>query len=381
MKKSNAVNAITSRIDINKLRELLRRRPLELLLFEMGISSGLRINDLLNLRVCDITPAASVEAYPFTLEPPIKAALRQYLDVRNPAPDDFIFRKKRKNEPLSFSAITTIVKSWFEEAGISGHFSSRSLFKTWQYTSVNQADPGLERTFLEQPSPYDLTPINTKSVNIQVQEELFKGIITGALPAGTKLSPSGLAKQLNVNVVHVKIALAHLEEQGLIEPGRTKSCIVKAVTPEDILEICDIRLILEEFALEKIRYSWSRKTGALLEQILAKWKLSRDVVECVHYHSIFHSMLYNDTHRPLLLDYIKNLSNRMNALHIRAYATTVDMRGQGDMDIYPHKLILETIQTGNFDKAKQLLHTNILEGRANCLAHLEMIKQNKSTTF
>ncbi len=71
----------------------------------------------------------------------------------------------------------------------------------------------------------------------------------------------------------------------------------------------------------------------------------------------------------------------MNALHIRAYAPTVDMKGQGDMDICPHKLILETIQTGNFDKAKQLLHTNILEGRANCPAHLEMLKQNKSTTF
>lgn len=373
MEKLKTIVAIKSLKDIEVVRKLLSERPLELLLFEMGISSGLRINDLVNLRVCDIVPAASIESYPFTKEPPLKVALRKYLDVIKPAPDDFLFRKKRKNEPLSFSAVTTMVKSWFTEAGISGHFSSRSLYKTYQRYFNNHTGAGSKKPSSKQPLYYDLNPINTSSVHIQVQEELFKGIITGALPAGAKLSASRLAKQLKVNVVNVKIALAHLEEQGLVEPEGTRSCIVKALTPDGITEICDIRLTLEEFAFEKIRNCWSRKTGILLEKIIEKWELSRDVVECVHYHSVFHSMLYRDTHMPLLLDYIKNLSNRMNALHIRAHATMVNMKGQGDMDIMPHKLLLNAIQAGNFDKAKQLLQTNILDGRENCLAHLDML--------
>jgi DNA-binding GntR family transcriptional regulator len=379
LKQSNAIDMITSRNDITKLRTLLGSRPMELLLFEMGISSGLRISDLLNLRVRDLAPIDSIEPHAITIEPQVEAALREYLSVQNPAPDDFVFRKKRKNVPLSFSAITTIVKSWFEEAGIPGHFSSRSLYKTWQHNSMNHTDNSLETASSEQPLSYELTPININSVHVQVQEELYKGIITGTLSAGTRLSASRLASQLKVNVVHVRIALAHLEEQGLVETGKRKSCTVKALTPEDILEICDIRLLLEEFAFEKIRETWSPKTAVLLEQILERWELSRDLVECVHYHSIFHSMLYRDTHMPLLLDYIKNLSNRMNALHIRAYATTVNMKGQGDLDVDAHKFLLQTIQTGNFDKAKQLLHKNIVEGKANCLAHINMLRQNKST--
>jgi hypothetical protein len=55
------------------------------------------------------------------------------------------------------------------------------------------------------------------------------------------------------------------------------------------------------------------------------------------------------------------------------------MKGQGDLDVDAHKFLLQTIQTGNFDKAKQLLHKNIVEGKANCLAHIHMLRQNKST--
>jgi DNA-binding GntR family transcriptional regulator len=288
-----------------------------------------------------------------------------------------VFRKKRSNEPLSFSAVTTMVKSWFIEAGLAGNYSSRSLYKTWQHYSINSNGTTSDKSSGE---PYpDLSPINVNAVHVQVQEELFKGIITGALPAGSGLSAARLARQLGVGTVHVKIALAHLEEQGLVEGDGTKSCIVRSLTPDDIEEICAIRLMLEEFALDSIRKSWSEKTGMLLEQILAKWTLSRDLVECVHYHSIFHSMLYRDTKKPLLRSYIRNLSNRMNALHIKAYATTVNMKGQGDMDIQPHKLLLETIQAGDFDRAKQLLHKNIVEGRENCLAHLRMLMRRKPT--
>lgn len=379
-KEAHTVDAITSHNDITELRSLLEGRPLELLLFEMGIGSGLRIKDLLQLRVGDIASVEAPDVYPFMVVPQLKAALRKYLDAAQAGPEDFVFRKKRKNEPLSFSAITTMVKSWFEEAAIPGHYSSRSLHKTWLHNYEHQTKDGSnERDPLEQPSLHDLTPINFNSIEIQVQEELYKSIITGTLPAGTKLTASRLARQLEVNVVNVKIALAHLEEQGLVVAGKRKSFTVKALTSEDIIEICNIRLVLEKYSLERIRSVWSQETGELLEKILAKWELSRDVAECVHYHSLFHSMLYRDTQMPILLGYIKNLSSRMNALHIRNYATTTgELNEYGDMDINTHKLILKAVQSGNFEKAKKLLHTNIVESKKNCLVHIKMLQQKQN---
>ena len=378
MTKSNAIDAITTDDDIKKVRTLLNERPLELLLFELGISTGLRINHLLQLKVRDISSGQTVGTSAAKITPAAKTAIQEYLRSTKTQPEELVFRKKRKDEPLSLTAISTMVKSWFKDAGITGHFSSRSLYKTWQHQSADKNSQNNKNTSRKQTHPYDLIPINTDSVYVQVQEELYKGIITGAIPAGARLSINQIAKQLNVNAVHVRLALAHLVEQGLVENGRNRSYTVKALTPEDIIEICDIRLVLEEFAFEKIRRSWSQNTAILIEKIMNQWKSSVNVVEHVHYHSSFHSLLYRDTHMPLLIDYIKNLSNRMNAFHIRVYA--VDDTPENDpftLDFKAHGNILQEIQAGNFDKAKQLLHEDIIQGKLNCMAHINLLMEVK----
>ena len=47
--------------DIKKIKRKLRRKPRDLLLFTLGVNNGLRISDLLNLRVGDVRDLAPGE--------------------------------------------------------------------------------------------------------------------------------------------------------------------------------------------------------------------------------------------------------------------------------------------------------------------------------
>ncbi|MBR5381421.1 MAG: FCD domain-containing protein [Oscillospiraceae bacterium] len=373
MDNAKAVDAITSYEDIRRIRELLEVRPLELLLFEMGISSGMRIKELLNLRAKDVS--GGKYAY-FLTEKNLKEAYAKYCEVWEPKPDDFIFRKLRKNEPLAFSAVTTTVKSWFAECGLKGNFTSRSLYKTWEYMSMRQngeMTPGV--------SAYALSPIDPNSVQNQVQERLYKAIITGTMPAGTKLVVSRLAQQLDCNMLQVRVALAHLEEQGMVETRSSKTCMVRSLTPRDIHEIAELRILLEGYAMDQVKDKWSAETASVLENMLDKWTQSADMAECVHLHGLFHELLYRDTHMPMLLGYIRNLADRMNAFHIKYYISQhVQNETAMDDEVEAHRELLEHMKDHDFKGARSMILKDVRRGEKDCLTQLGRLEKQKAKT-
>ena len=373
MEQSKAVDAVASHDDIKIIREHLALRPMELLLFELGISSGMRIKELLALRICDMT---SGEAYYCLNEPRVKTAFEKYCGVWAPQPNDYIFRKLRKNEPLAFSAVTTMVKTWFEECGLKGNFSSRSLYKTWE--TLSSRKNGIHDDSTVGGTAYALTPIDTNSVQNQVQEKLYQAIITGSIPAGTKLIVSRLAQQLECNAIQVRVALAHLEEQGMVETRTSKTCVVRSLTKDDIREIAELRVLLESYAIDVISKNWQRETGTMLGRIIEKWRISRDVGECVYLHSAFHEMLYRDTHSPMLLEYIKNLAGRMNGLHIQYHIEQQQYETIIDSEVYTHQELLELVMGGDFEAAKAHAVKDIRYGETMCLKYLEQLEQRRA---
>lgn len=374
MENDKAVAVIKLYDDIKRIRKLLAPRPMELLLFEMGISSGMRIKELLELHVGDLMSGHA--AYCLS-EPNIKEAFERYVRVQERVPEDYIFRKLRKNEPLAFSAVTTMVKNWFADCNLEGNFSSRSLYKTWEAMSFRKS--GKYGDSMMDTAIYALTPIDTNSIQNQVQERLYKAIITGSIPAGTKLIVSRLAQQLECGMTHVRVALAHLENQGMVETRTSKTYVVRALEPKDIREISKLRVLLESYAISIIRNSFTRETLDILNRIIEKWRISGDVGECVFLHTAFHQTLYRDTNMPILIEYIGNLAGRMNALHIRYYLTQGYKERLMDEDLEPHKRIVELLTAGDFDGMCEDIIGNIKKGETNCLENLGNYEDNKNT--
>jgi phosphonate utilization transcriptional regulator len=85
-----------------------------------------------------------------------------------------------------------------------------------------------------------------------VQMELERLILTGELHAGERLNEVAIAERLNVSRGPVREALRTLEEAGLVRFEKNRGATVRVVSPEEAVDIYEIRATLEELACRRL---------------------------------------------------------------------------------------------------------------------------------
>jgi len=81
-----------------------------------------------------------------------------------------------------------------------------------------------------------------------VLEAIRNAIVNQELPAGTRVTEAGLARQLNVSKTPVREALLQLREIGLIEPEERRGGRILSPSRRSISDAYEVREALEVFA-------------------------------------------------------------------------------------------------------------------------------------
>ena len=82
-------------------------------------------------------------------------------------------------------------------------------------------------------------------------EAILERILSGALPSGATISEVALARNLNVSRTPVHQALVRLAREGLIEHRSGLQPRIARFTREDVIEIYEMRLLLESAATQR----------------------------------------------------------------------------------------------------------------------------------
>ena len=140
--------------DIKALKKLLSDRPRDLLLFTMGINNGLRIGDLLKLKVKDVLGVKAGDTVRvreqktgkqnvLVINKATYKALDNYLKQRNPEPDKYLF-PSQKGGPLTVIAAHRMIKGWCRQINLRGNYGTHSLRKTFGYIQRMHYGVGFE---------------------------------------------------------------------------------------------------------------------------------------------------------------------------------------------------------------------------------------------
>lgn len=131
--------------DIDAIKKLISCNVRDRLLFTMGINNGLRVGDLLKIRVSDLKYVKQNEAIKITEQKTKKEnilminkatykILRQYFEELKPEDDDFLFKsRKGDNSALTVEAVNSKIKSWCRAINLKGNYGTHSLRKTFGY--------------------------------------------------------------------------------------------------------------------------------------------------------------------------------------------------------------------------------------------------------
>ena len=134
------VEPIRDRDEIEKVKRILKiSRMRDFLLFLIGINSGLRISDILKLKVSDVKNNEYIEITEQKTGKykkfPITNSFKNYLNefVFDKSPEEYLFKSLRSRRPITRVQAYRIITEACQKAGVKVNVGTHTLRKTFGY--------------------------------------------------------------------------------------------------------------------------------------------------------------------------------------------------------------------------------------------------------
>ena len=140
---------------IDSIKKMLSSKPRDSLLFVMAINNGLRVGDLLRLKVADVRhlkvgdsvivkESKTGKTNVLMVNKTVYKALRGYLETAKPLDGDFLFPSRKGGDALTTASVNGMVKVWTKAINLRGSFGAHSLRKSFGYIQRTRFGVGWE---------------------------------------------------------------------------------------------------------------------------------------------------------------------------------------------------------------------------------------------
>lgn len=150
------VDPIRDTSHVKAIRKMLADNPRDHLLFVMGVNNGLRVGDLLKLKVGQVRGlkrAACVEIFEgktgkrnvLVINGLVEKALKHYFAQMDVDDNAYLFAsRKGQNRPITIQTVNRLIKQWTKAINLKGNYGAHSLRKTWGYLQRTKKGVGFE---------------------------------------------------------------------------------------------------------------------------------------------------------------------------------------------------------------------------------------------
>ena len=389
IKMNFKVKPIDNSQDLNRIRELLRSKTRDLLLFDLAVETGASAKQLLCLKVGDLYKLRVGDRVPSLLnkqgsDKPVTIGLRshetfgRFMVQEKPKLEEFLFKSRKGNGPLSLSSTSRLVSGWFKQTELSGLNGLLSLRKTWEF---NQDQGHSKREEIETEkkteSTYTANSIQTKTVQELVYKELEQAIVKGRLRPGEKLVTEKLARQMGTSRIPVREAIGRLEARNFVKVQPKKGVTVSELSEKNLKEILEIRLLLELEAAMKATLRSNEDTLQRLREINSQYadaQTKNDADEALRINEEFHFTIYRQAQMPILFSMIQNLWNQVSPYyHIMFRQTLFHDPKTGSIN---HKKIIEGMAERDPLKVNKWLKTDLVDSTDFVIGVMRSIQTN-----
>lgn len=193
-----------------------------------------------------------------------------------------------------------------------------------------------------------------------VFEALRDAIVHGEFEPGERLMEVTLAKRLGVSRTPVREAIRMLELEGLVVMVPRKGAEVARITEKDLRDALEIRICLEELAVELACKRIDAEGKERLKKACIHFReaISSKLVPAIVDTDVeFHDVIFSVTNNPRLV----NLGNNFREQVYRYRVEYVRDMGYHDKLVEEHDAITNAILLGDVDTAKKIMHQHIYD--------------------
>lgn len=212
-----------------------------------------------------------------------------------------------------------------------------------------------------------------RTITEMVAATLRQAIIEGTLASAETLRQDRLAAAFGVSRMPVREALRQLEAEGLVEFFPHRGTVVAAIEPDDILEIFEIRVLLEchavAKAVAKIDTASLERAAAILDELDSE----PDVAKWGELNRRFHLTLYAGLKGSRLHAMIEAQYLHLDRL-VRLVLSQLDYAEKSQTE---HRALLQHFRDADADAAMRVLRDHLTVSSSNLAALLDGVAQRE----
>jgi len=192
-------------------------------------------------------------------------------------------------------------------------------------------------------------------------------IVSGSLPGGSRLKPEALAQRLGISRMPVREAIRQLNAEGYVTIMPNRGAVVTNRTPEEVIELFEMRAVLEGLAARIAAQVASSYELDELEMVNAGLlRLGQDHVAWVERHDEFHDKLCLLSRRNRLCAEARRLRFAVRP-YLRLYTRS---HTQFELKGHEHERLIEEIRSRNGKRAEMVTRAHVMANAhsiAECL--------------
>ncbi len=208
-------------------------------------------------------------------------------------------------------------------------------------------------------------------------QQLKHGIITGEIPAGTRIVETAYSEFLHISRTPLREALHRLERDGLVQYTPHRGVIVNAFTISDIEEIFIIRnammMLLLPSIVENVQPRHIAELDVLLREMDSALKIE-DVNALAVLNRRFHRTIeqISDRHRILsVIDSQEEYIMRFSAMTIASVVRRTHAHDE-------HHRLVDLLREKDLEHLRELMAHHLEESKTTCLEAVRSQKQPQS---
>jgi DNA-binding GntR family transcriptional regulator len=214
----------------------------------------------------------------------------------------------------------------------------------------------------------------TEEARFVVVKKIRDAILDETFKPGERLPEEQVGKMFNVSRSPVREALFALEKEGTVVMEPFKGATVKPLSPEEALDIAELRLSLITLAVKAAHRHLSPVDFDLAYRLAKQASRSNSAKEHFEFDRRFWDIIFEKAQRPILWEVFRQLDDRMtryNPLFLKLFP---------DQAIRPRQreVLIEFYRKGEVDEAVRAFKKIYLEVVHRIIDHLETAESANS---
>ena len=200
-----------------------------------------------------------------------------------------------------------------------------------------------------------------------VVKKIRDAILDETFKPGERLPEEQLGKMFNVSRTPAREALFALEKEGTVVMEPFKGATVKPLSPEEALDIAELRLSLIKLAVKPAHRHLSPAEFDLAYRFAKQASRTNSAKEQFEFDRRFWDIIFEKAHRPILWQVFRQLDDRMtryNPLYLKLFPDPATRPRQ-------REVLIELYRKGKVDEALRAFKKTYLEVVQQIIDHLE----------